>query len=137
MCGIIDGSVSFGRGCAKVLVNRTTGEVLAGQVVLCDRFWSRLRGLMFRRALASGEAYVFVSRRESVAEASIHMFFVFFPISVLWLDGQRRVVDSSLAKPFHPYYAPRKAALYTVEAGPELLCHSDGSRVRVGDQLDF
>lgn len=120
-----------------MLVNRTTGKVLAGQVVICDRFWSRLRGLMFRRALAPGEAYVFISRRESIAEASIHMFFVFYPISVLWLDAQRRVVDSSLAKPFRPYYAPREAALYTVEAVPELLCHSDGPRIRVGDQLDF
>jgi uncharacterized membrane protein (UPF0127 family) len=92
---------------------------------------------MFRRTLAPGEAYVFVSRREGVSEASIHMFFVFFPISVLWLDAQRRVVDRSLAKPFRPYYAPRKAALYTVEADPGLLCHSEGPRVRVGDQLDF
>jgi uncharacterized membrane protein (UPF0127 family) len=111
--------------------------VLAGQVVICDRFWSRLRGLMFRRALAPGEAYVFVSRRESVAEASIHMFFVFSPISVLWLDAGQQVVDSSLAKPFRPYYAPRRAALYTVEAGPGLLVHADGPRVRVGDQLDW
>jgi uncharacterized membrane protein (UPF0127 family) len=120
-----------------VLVNRTTGEVLAGRIVFCDRFWSRLRGLMFRRALPPGEAYLFVSRRVSVTEASIHMFFVFFPVSVLWLDAQRRVVDSRLAKPFRPYYAPQKAALYTVEADPGLLCHSEGPRVRVGDQLDF
>ena len=120
-----------------MLVNRTAGGVLAKRVVVCDRFWSRLRGLMFRRTLASDEAYVFVSRRESVSEASIHMFFVFFPISVLWLDAQRRVVDSRLAKPFRPYYAPREAALYTVEAEPGLLCHPDGPRVRVGDQLDF
>jgi uncharacterized membrane protein (UPF0127 family) len=116
----------------RALVNRTTAEPLARRVRLCDTFGRRLRGLMFRRALASDEAYVFVYPRESVTETTIHMFFVFFPVAVLWLDAQRRVVDVVLARPFRPYYAPCQAAQYFVEGAPALL-----ERVHFGDELEF
>lgn len=117
-----------------MLINMTTGDTLASGVVRCDSFWKRGRGLMFRRrrAVADGQVYLFVEGCESVARATIHMLFVFFPIAVLWLDGERRVVDSALARPFRPYYAPRKPARYYVEGHPSLL-----ERVRVGDRLEF
>jgi len=117
-----------------MMVNAATGETLSRSVVRCDTFWKRGRGLMFRgrRALADGQVYLFVEGCESVARAAIHMFFVFFPIAVVWLDGERRVVDKALARPFRPYYAPRKPAQYYVEGHPSLL-----ERVRVGDRLEF
>jgi uncharacterized membrane protein (UPF0127 family) len=115
-----------------VLFNLTTGESLARQVVRCDTFWRRLSGLMFRHKLDPGEVYLFVFRRESVAEASVHMLFVFFPIALVWLDAQQRVVDTRLAEPFRPVYVPRQAAQYVIEGAPGLL-----DRVRPGDQIGF
>ena len=115
-----------------MLVNQTTGESLARQVIWCDTFWRRLRGLMFRRRLAPDEAYLFAFRTESVMAASVHMLFVFFPISLVWLDAQRRVIDVRLAKPFRPFYAPRRAAKYLVEGATDLL-----DRVHAGDQVEF
>jgi uncharacterized membrane protein (UPF0127 family) len=115
-----------------MIVNRSSGERVAERVVRCDTFWKRGRGLMFRRNLAEGEAYLFIEGRESVAQATIHMFFVFFPIAVVWLDRDRRVVDKVLARPFRPYYAPRQAAQYYVEGHPSLL-----ERVDIGDELEF
>jgi len=112
--------------------NLRTGETIARRVVRCDTFWKRGRGLMFRRSLAEEEVYLFVERRESVAQTAIHMFFVFFPIAVVWLDGDRRVVDKVLARPFRPYYAPRRPAQYYVEGHRSLL-----ERVESGDQLDL
>jgi len=76
---------------------------------------------MFRRRLAEDEALLFVERRASIAGASIHMLFVFFPIAVIWLNEERRVVDSRLALPFRPYYAPREPARYFIEGQPALL----------------
>jgi len=87
---------------------------------------------MFRSSLAEDEAYLFVEGRESVAQTAIHMFFVFFPIGVIWLDRDKQVVDAVLARPFRPYYAPAGPAQYFVEGHPSLL-----SRVSVGDRLDF
>ena len=115
-----------------MLKNEASNEILAQTVTRCDTFWKRLRGLMFRRSLAEGEVLLFVEKRESVAQTSIHMLFVFFPIAVVWLDGQRRVVDKALARPFRPYYAPSRPARYYVEGQPALL-----ERVKVGDQLEF
>jgi uncharacterized membrane protein (UPF0127 family) len=115
-----------------MIVNLANGETIARRVVRCDTFWKRGRGLMFRRDLAEDEVYLFVEGRESVAQATIHMLFVFFPIAVVWLDGQKRVVDKVLARPFRPYYAPRRPAQYYVEGPPSLL-----DCVSTGDQLDF
>lgn len=112
--------------------NRTTGETIARRLVRCDTFWKRGRGLMFRRGLGADEAYLFVEAREGRAQTTIHMFFVFFPIAVVWLDADRRVVDKALARPFRPYYAPARPAQYYVEGDPALL-----DRVDVGDVLEF
>jgi len=112
--------------------NLASGEVVARRVVRNDTFWKRGRGLMFRRGLAEDEAHLFVEGREGVAQVTIHMFFVFFPIAVVWLDRERRVVDKVLARPFRPYYAPRRPAQYYVEGHPALL-----ESVNVGDELDF
>lgn len=87
---------------------------------------------MFRRALGQGEGLLLVERRASRSATSIHMFFVPFPIAVIWLDGDFRVVDKVLARPWRPFYAPREAAQYTLEATPELL-----DEVSEGDVLEF
>ena len=115
-----------------MLVNQTTGELLSRRVTRCDSYWRRLRGLMFRRRLEPEQAYLFVFGNESVIAASVHMAFVFFPISLVWLDAQRRVVDVRLATPFCLYYAPRQAARYLVEGTPGLL-----GGVQLGDLLAF
>ncbi len=112
--------------------NVETGEPIAQRVVRCDTLWKRGRGLMFRHALAEDEVYLLVVHRESVAHAAIHMFFVFFPIAVVWLDRDKRVVDTALARPFRPYYAPRGSAQYVVEGHSSLL-----DRIEIGDQLEF
>jgi uncharacterized protein len=115
-----------------MLRNLTSGKVLAQKVVRCDTFWKRGRGLMFRRGLGEDEVYLFVEGREGVAQTTIHMLFVFFPIAVVWLDRRRRVVDKVLARPFRPLYAPRRAAQYYVEGHPALL-----ESVNEGDELEF
>jgi uncharacterized membrane protein (UPF0127 family) len=116
----------------RVVRNRTTNVVLAGRVVCCDTFWKRGRGLMFHRPLAEDEAYLFVLARPSVADAAIHMFFVTFPIAVVWLNAEKRVIHRVLARPWRPYYAPPKPALYFLEGPPGLL-----SRVEVGEVLEW
>jgi hypothetical protein len=117
-----------------MIKNVTTGEIVAREIVRCDTFWKRGRGLMFRssRAVAEDRVFLFVEARESLARTAIHMLFVFFPIAVVWLDGDKQVVDQALARPFRPYYAPQRAAMYYVEGHPSLL-----ERVTVGDVLEF
>jgi uncharacterized membrane protein (UPF0127 family) len=112
--------------------NETRGERLLGRVRRCASFLCRLRGLTWRRTLDDDEGLLLVGQRESRADAAIHMFFVFFPIAVVWLDKEGRVVDAQLARPFRPLYVPRAGARDVLEGPPSLL-----RRVEVGDQLRF
>lgn len=106
------------------------GTALPLRVRRCDTFLCRLRGLTFRRALASAEGLLFIESAASRVGTSIHMFFVFFAIGVIWLAEDGTVVDAQLAKPFRPYYAPRGPARYFLEAAPAVL-----DLVEIGERL--
>jgi uncharacterized membrane protein (UPF0127 family) len=112
--------------------NETQDATLVRRVRRADSFLTRLRGLTFRRRLDKDEGLLLVGRTESRTEASIHMFFVFFPIGVLWLDREDRVVDKVLARPFRPFYAPQEPAIGVFECHPDVL-----NRVDVGDKISF
>lgn len=105
-------------------------EPLLKRVRLCDSFLCHLRGLTFRRKLADEEGLLLVGRCESRVDTAIHMFFVFFPIAVLWLDAAGTVVDARLASPFGPLYVPRAPARDVLEGPPSLL-----ERVSIGERL--
>ncbi len=109
-----------------------TQTILFHRARWCGDFFSKLRGLQFRRKLNPGEAIVLAYASDSVANSSIHMFFVFFPIAAVWIDSQGVVTSAQLAKPWRPYYASPKPARYVLEAGPELL-----TKLTVGDRIEF
>jgi hypothetical protein len=62
------------------------GTVIAGNVELADTVWSRFAGLMFRRELPRGHGLAIRPCN------SIHMFFMRFPLDVVFVDGDGRVV---------------------------------------------
>jgi uncharacterized membrane protein (UPF0127 family) len=113
-----------------VAENETQDLTLVERVRRADSFFLRLRGLTFRRRLPDGEGLWLIGRTASRVEAAIHMLFVFFPLGVLWLDHENRVVDKVVAHPFRPFYAPRFPAIGVLECRPEVL-----EKVRVGDQI--
>ena len=112
------------------LLHKSSHTVLLTQVKWCDSFLCRLRGLMFRAALAEGEGLLLVERRESRLDTSIHMLFMRFPIAAIWLDAKFRVVDTCRAEPWRPVYASRAPAQYTLETSPALL-----KKISIGDEL--
>jgi uncharacterized membrane protein (UPF0127 family) len=87
---------------------------------------------MFRRELAHDEGLVLVESRESRMDTSIHMLFVWTDLAVIWLNAEREVVDTVLARAWRPFYAPAKAAQYTIEIHPERL-----NEFSVGDTVEF
>ena len=116
----------------KTIKQRETGEVILTQGRWCASYLCRLRGLMFRGSISTDEGLIFVHKSPSIVNTTIHMFFMFFPISVVWLDAELQVVDAKFAKPWRPAYAPAKPAVYYIEAHPNFL-----DRVKVGDVLVF
>ena len=115
---------------AYVRLLRQDGTALPLRARRCDTFLCRLRGLTFRRSLPDDEGLLFVESVESRVATSIHMFFVFFSIGVVWMAADGTVVDAKLAKPFRPYYAPCAPAKYYLEGTPALLAW-----VKIGERL--
>jgi uncharacterized membrane protein (UPF0127 family) len=113
-------------------VSNAQGRPLLNRVKWCATFGSKLRGLMFRRAIDPDEGLVLVETRSSIAATSIHMFFVPFDIAAVWLDENYQVVHTVLAKAWRPYYASPQAARYVLEGPPALLDH-----ITIGETLRF
>jgi uncharacterized membrane protein (UPF0127 family) len=116
----------------RVLKESSNNKIILKRVKLCDNFWTRFRGLQFVTHLPDDEGLLFVTGSENRANTTIHMFFMFFSIGVVWLDASGKVVDKCFAKPWRPAYAPRSPAQYFVEAKPAIL-----DKVQIGDVLRF
>jgi uncharacterized membrane protein (UPF0127 family) len=98
----------------------------------CQSFFSRLRGFTFRSKLEDDEGLVLVEARDSRLDTSIHMFFVWTDLAVVWVNSNNEVVDNVLAKAWRPYYAPARPARYVIEFKPER--HGN---FRPGDRVEF
>ncbi len=68
------------------VLNQSKGSIVAEQVQVADTIWSRFWGLMGRRSLPQGPG-LFLK-----PTSSIHTTFMRFPIDVVFLDREGRVV---------------------------------------------
>lgn len=73
---------------------------------VCKSFFSKLKGLMFTRRKNAKPLFFVFSREKKIA---IHMFFVFFPIKVIWLNKNKKVVEKKILKPFQSCCGKKKA----------------------------
>lgn len=95
-----------------MIKDSTTGRVLAKDAKICRSVFSKALGLMFRFRLKD-KGYVFLFRKEQ--RVDLHMLFVFFPIDVVFLDKDKKVVE--IKQEFRPFtvYVSKKKAMYVVE----------------------
>lgn len=85
---------------------------------------------MFAPSIATTEGLLFVETSDSKINSSIHMLFMNFDITVVWMDRQLQVVDVILAKKWRPAYFPTRPASYTLEIHPSRF-----AEFHVGDQI--
>ena len=113
------------------LVNKNI--ILADRAKLFDNFLFKCKGLMFSKPLKKGQALILASKDEGILETTIHMFFVFFSIDIIWLNKDKIVVDKKeKVKPFIPWLSPRKAAKYVLE-----LPKNTAKHIKLGDLLEI
>ena len=98
----------------------------------CDTFWGRFRGLMFQAPVKNGSGLLLVEKKESRAEAAIHMLFMRFDIGAIWINKKLKVADAKLAKRWMPVCVPSAPGQYILETHIDHL-----SDFRIGDQLEF
>ena len=89
------------------------------KALVADSFIKRAIGLMFRKSIDGDMCMLFVSNRER--RESLTMQNMLFPIDVLWLDRDLKIVDMAEGLPpdksLFPFktYSPKDKARYVLE----------------------
>ncbi|MFZ5810181.1 MAG: DUF192 domain-containing protein [Chloroflexota bacterium] len=99
---------------------------------VCQTFTSRLRGYLFSKPPEIERGLLFCYERESRLDAAIHMLGVPFPLGVIWLDKNQRVVDKIRALPWKIAYLPTAGSMYIIECHPHRL-----SDFEIGDDVQW
>jgi uncharacterized membrane protein (UPF0127 family) len=109
-----------------VTLMRPDGSVVCERCTVAHRMWPRMRGLLGKRGLDSGEGLLIRPA------PSIHTFFMRFPIDVVFLSRQGEVLK--VAERVPPWRARSCRRSYAVL---ELAAGEAGRRgIAVGDRLD-
>lgn len=113
-----------------MLKNTTKNALISRETKYCNNILSKAIGLMFSRK--QDRALIFSFKNE--VKECLHMFFVFYPIDVIFLNKDRKVVEmKENFKPF-TFYMPKKKARYIIE----LLSGSiKKSKTSLGDMINI
>ena len=117
---------SLGSTRGVLALTRADGTVVCERCTVAHRMWPRMRGLLGKRGLDSGEGLLIRPA------PSIHTFFMRFPIDVVFLSRQGEVLK--VAERVPPWRARSCRHSYAVL---ELAAGEAGRRgIAVGDRLD-
>ncbi|MBN2677830.1 MAG: DUF192 domain-containing protein [Anaerolineaceae bacterium] len=100
------------------------------EVNYCTSFYAKFIGLMFQKEITPFSGIVLVEKHDSMINSTIHMLFMNFDISAIWINQSGFVVDKVIAKRWHLAYAPRQAANRVFEMHTQ---HYDD--FSIGDQI--
>jgi uncharacterized protein len=110
------------------IVNKTSQKIIVEKAEIADTFLSRLIGLLNREALLRNDALI-ITRCNS-----IHMFFMRFPIDVVFIDRDYKVVGLvQNIKPFRiSRIFPKSHSVIELASGSILE-----NNIHLGDQIEF
>jgi uncharacterized membrane protein (UPF0127 family) len=119
---------------SKTIAIQNKNRMLEGdlRIKYCDTFLTQLRGLTFRSRVSRDEGLLLVGKHDSRLNSSIHMLFVPFDLSVIWINSAMQVVDKVLAKSWRPAYFSKQPAKYVLEIHPERW-----EDFEIGDGVEF
>jgi uncharacterized membrane protein (UPF0127 family) len=111
-----------------MIANKTKKFTIIEKAKVLRSIFTQGTGLMFRKKPDYG--LIFAFRKERTIE--ITMFCVFYPIDILFLDKDKKVVDIKKGlKPFTDYF-PKVKAMYVIELLPGIM-----KNTKIGDKLSF
>lgn len=120
------------------IINKSSGEVITQNAEIADSFFSRFKGLMLS---SEKRDLLLVFPIEDISRAAIHMFFMNFPLDIIWINSKMRIVDIKKEVPplkfLNPktwkIYKPRKKAKFALELSSGKI----GKRTKIGDEVEF
>lgn len=115
----------------KKIINKTRKKTLANYYKICDTPASQVLGLMFSGFIID-RALVFDFKVPN--RILLHMFFVFFPIDLIFLNSKYKVVE--IKRSFIPFtfYRSDKKARYLIELPVGVI---NKSNTQVGDIIKY
>jgi uncharacterized membrane protein (UPF0127 family) len=114
-----------------MIKNKTKQTIICKNKKLLTSVLSKAIGLMFSKRIKDlGLIFIFNHPQKN----NLHMFFVFFPIDVLFLDNDKKVVE--LKENFRPfsYYMPRNNSVYVLELPAGTITKS---KTNIKDIIEF
>lgn len=108
------------------VVNARTGQVVATHVEEAAGAWRAFRGLMLRKHLPPGHGMIFRPAR------GVHTQFMRFPIDLIFLDKDNRVVKIRPSMPPWRFDFTSAAAVIEMTGGS-----AEQAGIRPGDELRF
>ena len=113
-----------------LIKNLAKKTLMISNAEICGSALSKFIGLMF--SVKQNKALIFRFNDERII--SLHMFFVFYPIDVLFLDKNKIVVDKK--EKFRPFsfYSSKKKAMYAIELPSGTI---KKSKTEIGDKIKF
>lgn len=108
------------------IINKTRSIIISDSYLLCESPLSKFIGLMFSKQ----KTLIFKFDKEKLI--ALHMFFVFYPIDILFLNKNKTVVDKK--ENFRPFtfYKSKKKAMYAIE-----LPAIKKTNTEIGDKIEF
>ena len=94
-----------------MIINKTKNKIISQKELVCKNIVSQARGLMFRKQ----QNLIMIFEKEK--KVSLHMFFVFYPIDVLIVDGNN--VIKEIKRNFKPFavWNSKEEGKYVIELG--------------------
>ncbi|MGM0771661.1 MAG: DUF192 domain-containing protein [Halobacteriota archaeon] len=111
---------------------KSNGNVISSDVEYAKSMFSQAKGLMFRSSVKDSYAMVFIL--PSMKKVSLHMLFVPFPLDVLFLDDDKRIVKTTYLRPWIGTGDSGEKVKYIIELPAGVIFRSDLS---VGDHVMF
>jgi uncharacterized protein len=122
-------------GLRTVVIDASGGKRVEVLVEIADGPFERMRGLMYRTALGRDRGMLFVYEEEQ--ELSFWMRNTFIPLSIAFIDSERRIVDIQNMRPLDdrpPHYVSSEPAQYALEVNRGFFEQRD---VIVGDRVEL
>ena len=111
---------------------KSNGDVISSDVEYAKSMFKQAKGLMFRRSIPDSYAMVFIF--SSLKKISLHMLFVPFPLDVLFLNEDKRIVKITTLRSWIGITDSGEKIRYVIELPSCTIASND---LKVGDDLMF
>jgi uncharacterized protein len=122
-------------GPSTLVIDASGGKEVRVRVEVADDLAEQAKGLMDRTALGESRGMLFVYPEERAL--SVWMKNTQIPLSIAFIDSERRIIDIQAMKPLDdepPHYVSAEPAQYALEVNQGFFEEQD---IRVGDRVEL